>query len=103
MPLKVIDPLTPNFEPSKVRLDSTVAFGAVKFSVITPLSVVPVKANVPDAPDTPDVPEVPLVPLVPEVPDVPLPPAAPSKLVVHDEKEPVPSIFTISNTSCPVE
>ena len=73
VPLKVIDPVTPNFDPLKVRFDSTVPFGAVPFNVIIPLSVVPVRESNPD---------------VPEVPLVPSPPAAPSKLVVQLENVP---------------
>ena len=54
--------------PSNLSLLSTVPFGAVPFSVIIPLSVVPVRSN------SPLVPEVPDVPLVPDVPSTPLVP-----------------------------
>ena len=42
--------------PSKVRLLSTVPFGAEPLSVITPLLVVPVNANKPEEPPLPEVP-----------------------------------------------
>jgi len=68
LPETVTFPVTANVEPSNVRLDSTVAFGADPSNVITPLLVVPVKDKRPLEPD------VPLVPLEPEVPDDPLVP-----------------------------
>ena len=67
-----------NVVPSKVRLLSTVAFGAVPFNVINPLSVVPVKDNTPEEPDVPLVPEVPDVPLLPDEPPLPAVPSVPS-------------------------
>ncbi len=91
VPLKVIDPVIPNFDPSKVRFDSTIAFGEETSSVIIPLLVFPVSESIPDVPDVPLVPSTPEVPLVPEVPDVPLDPAPPppaARLV----DTPVPSV-----------
>ena len=72
-----IRPVTLRSVPSNVRLLSTLAFGAVPFSVIIPLSVVPVRVKVPLVPDVPELPLVPLVPLLPDVPDVPELPEAP--------------------------
>ena len=66
LPETVISPVTARVEPSNVRLDSTVPFGAEPFNVITPLSVVPVKLNNPEDPEVPD------DPLEPDVPDDPL-------------------------------
>jgi hypothetical protein len=43
-------PFTVNVFPSKVKFDSTVAFGAEPFKVITPLSVVPDNDRVPSVP-----------------------------------------------------
>ena len=89
-------PVTANVLPSKVRLDSTVPFGAVELRVIRPLSVVPVKDNkplVPDVPaapvfpldpEVPDVPAAPVFPLDPEVPDVPAAPVFPLDPEVPD-------------------
>ena len=54
-------------------------------------------------PDVPVVPDVPAVPDAPVVPDVPFPPAAPSKLVVQESNEPVPSTSVMFNTRRPVE
>ena len=62
----------------------------------------------PDVPLDPDVPDIPLDPEVPDDPeepddpDVPFPPAAPSRLVVHDEYVPVPSISVTLSVSAPL-
>ncbi len=77
-------PTTVKVLPSNVKLLSTVAFGAVPFNVINPLSVVPVSVNVPDVPELPVVPLVPADPLVPVLPELPLVPDEP---VDPDEPE----------------
>lgn len=80
VPVTTRFPVRVSVLPSKVRFDSTVAFGAVPFSVMTPLSVDPLSDSsplVPDDPDEPldpDDPEDPEVPLEPEVPELPLAP-----------------------------
>ena len=70
-------PVMFNVVPSKVRLLSTVAFGAVPFNVINPLSVVPVKDNAPELPLEPEDPLEPLLPLEPDEPEDPLEPLEP--------------------------
>jgi uncharacterized membrane protein len=60
-------------DAENIKSLSTVAFGAVPFRVITPLSVVPVNVSVPLEPLVPDDPLVPAEP----TPDVPLVPVAP--------------------------
>ena len=70
-------PVTFRLFPSNMRLDSTVALGAVPSRVITPLSVVPVNVKVPDVPEEPEDPEDPLEPEEPLEPDVPLDPLVP--------------------------
>ena len=93
LPLTVTFPVTANVEPSNVRLDSTVAFGAEPSKVITPLLVVPVKLKSPLEPDVPadpldpDVPDDPLVPPDPDEPDVPADPEEPD--VPEDPDDPL--------------
>jgi hypothetical protein len=86
----VVFAVTLSVFPSNVRLLSTVAFGAEPFSVITPLSVVPLRVSVPDVPDEPlepDVPEDPEEPVVPLEPVEPEVPAEPEEPVDPDDPE----------------
>jgi len=94
LPETVTSPVTARVEPSNVRLDSTVAFGADPFKVITPLSVDPVKDKRPlepevpldpDDPDEPLDPDDPDEPLEPEVPEDPLEPEVPDEPDVPDD------------------
>lgn len=107
VPVTTTLPVVVSVVPSKVRLDSTVAFGEVVFRVIKPLSVVPVSDNnpedplvpekpldpdepdtpeepedpedpeLPDEPEDPELPELPLVPETPDEPEIPLVPEEP--------------------------
>jgi hypothetical protein len=87
VPLTVKLPVTTNVVPSKVRLLSTVAFGAVPFKVIRPLFVVPVNDSNPLEPDVPRVPLEPLLPLEPEEPDEPEVPLVPLEPLLTLEPE----------------
>ena len=69
-----MSPVIPNVEPSNVKLDSTVAFGAEPFNVIIPLLVEPTSDNNPEVPLIPLVPEDPSIPLTPSIPLIPLTP-----------------------------
>jgi len=80
-------PTTLNNDPLNVKLLSTLALGEDPFSVMTPLSVVPVKVKVPFAPDVPELPEVPFAPDVPELPRVPDVPELPEVPFAPDVPE----------------
>lgn len=86
-----ICPVTLSVLPSNVRLLSTVALGAEPFSVMTPLSVVPVRLSRPavpldpEEPDEPEDPELPVDPLLPDVPEEPLVPDDPEDPLVPDD------------------
>ena len=87
LPETVTSPVTARVEPSNVRLDSTVAFGADPFKVITPLFVVPVRLNNPEDPDVPLDPDEPDEPLEPEVPEDPLDPDVPEDPLEPEDPE----------------
>jgi hypothetical protein len=105
----LICPFIVRVVPSNLRFDSAFAALAVPSEVyillVPALAIVenpvPDEPEEPDDPDCPEEPEDPAAPEDPEEPEEPFPPAAPSKLVTHPVRLPLPSISVTLTVNAP--